>query len=107
MKQTEAGMSAALGQAVIVLQRFVSYFLVYVRVKATKTGSHGMVWRKASLRGRRSAASRCCNRASTAGLETYQCSSAKIFRCLECLRDLELLLQTAGRLKRRVKQRRK
>lgn len=34
-------------------------------------------------------------------------ASQKLFRCVECLRDLELLLQTAGRLKSKVKQRRK
>jgi hypothetical protein len=31
----------------------------------------------------------------------------KLFRCVECLRDIEVLLQTAGRSKNKVKQRRK
>lgn len=34
-------------------------------------------------------------------------AAQKLFRCVECLRDLELLLQTAGRLKNKTKQRRK
>ena len=34
-------------------------------------------------------------------------AAQKLFRCVECLRDLELLLQTASRLKSKVKQRRK
>jgi hypothetical protein len=34
-------------------------------------------------------------------------AAQKLFRCVECLRDMEVLLQTAGRLKNKTKQRRK
>jgi len=34
-------------------------------------------------------------------------AAKKLFRCVECLRDLEVLLQTAGRSKSKVKRRRK
>lgn len=34
-------------------------------------------------------------------------TAKKLFRCVECLRDIEILLQTAGRSKNTVKQRRK
>jgi len=34
-------------------------------------------------------------------------TAQKLFRCVECLRDIEVLLQTAGRSKNKVKQRRK
>jgi hypothetical protein len=34
-------------------------------------------------------------------------AAQKLFRCVECLRDIEILLQTAGRSKNIVKQRRK